>query len=34
MAKAGSMAAREEGENAIYKARLTDIEWFHTYRFP
>lgn len=26
-------AAREEGENAIYKA-LTDIEWFRTYRFP
>ena len=25
-------AAREEGENAIYKA-LTDIEWFRTYRF-
>lgn len=30
--KAGH-AAREEGENAIYKA-LTDIEWFRTYRFP
>lgn len=30
--KAGH-AAREEGENAIYKA-LPDIEWFHTYRFP
>ncbi|WP_144908778.1 M20 family metallo-hydrolase [Mucilaginibacter frigoritolerans] len=26
-------AAREEGENAIYKA-LTDIEWFRTFRFP
>lgn len=26
-------AAREEGENAIYKA-LTDIEWFRTYKFP
>jgi acetylornithine deacetylase len=26
-------AAREEGENAIYKA-LPDIEWFRTYRFP
>jgi acetylornithine deacetylase len=26
-------AAREEGENAIYKA-LKDIEWFSTYRFP
>lgn len=26
-------AAREEGENAIYKA-LTDIEWFKTYKFP
>jgi acetylornithine deacetylase len=26
-------AAREEGENAIYKA-LADIEWFRTYRFP
>jgi acetylornithine deacetylase len=25
-------AAREEGENAIYKA-LPDIEWFRTYRF-
>lgn len=25
-------AAREEGENAIYKA-LEDIEWFRTYRF-
>lgn len=25
-------AAREEGENAIYKA-LKDIEWFRTYRF-
>lgn len=25
-------AAREEGENAIYKA-LRDIEWFRTYRF-
>ncbi|HTD99102.1 MAG TPA: M20 family metallo-hydrolase [Mucilaginibacter sp.] len=30
--KAGH-AAREEGENAIYKA-LQDIEWFRTYRFP
>lgn len=30
--KAGH-AAREEGENAIYKA-LKDIEWFRTYRFP
>jgi acetylornithine deacetylase len=30
--KAGH-AAREEGENAIYKA-LTDIEWFRTYKFP
>lgn len=26
-------AAREEGENAIYRA-LKDIEWFRTYRFP
>ncbi|WP_127129247.1 M20 family metallo-hydrolase [Pseudoflavitalea rhizosphaerae] len=26
-------AAREEGENAIYKA-LKDIEWFSAYRFP
>lgn len=26
-------AARNEGENAIYKA-LRDIEWFQTYRFP
>lgn len=26
-------AAREEGENAIYKA-LKDIEWFRTFRFP
>lgn len=26
-------AAREEGDNAIYKA-LRDIEWFITYRFP
>jgi acetylornithine deacetylase len=26
-------AAREEGENAIYKC-LTDIEWFRNYRFP
>lgn len=26
-------AAREEGENAIYKA-LKDIHWFQTYRFP
>ena len=30
--KAGH-AAREEGENAIYKA-LKDIEWFRTYHFP
>jgi acetylornithine deacetylase len=30
--KAGH-AAREEGENAIYKA-LNDIEWFRSYRFP
>lgn len=30
--KAGH-AAREEGENAIYKA-LADIEWFANYRFP
>lgn len=30
--KAGH-AAREEGENAIYKA-LTDIEWFRSFRFP
>lgn len=30
--KAGH-AAREEGENAIYKA-LADIEWFRTFRFP
>jgi acetylornithine deacetylase len=30
--KAGH-AAREEGDNAIYKA-ITDIEWFQTYRFP
>lgn len=30
--KAGH-AAREEGENAIYKA-LKDIDWFITYRFP
>ena len=30
--KAGH-AAREEGENAIYKA-LNDIEWFRAYRFP
>ena len=29
--KAGH-AAREEGDNAIYKA-LKDIEWFHSYRF-
>lgn len=26
-------AAREEGDNAIYKA-IKDIEWFQTYRFP
>lgn len=26
-------AARDEGENAIYKA-LKDIEWFRTYQFP
>jgi acetylornithine deacetylase len=26
-------AARDEGENAIYKA-LKDIEWFHSYAFP
>jgi len=30
--KAGH-AAREEGENAIYKA-IGDIEWFQTHRFP
>lgn len=30
--KAGH-AARDEGENAIYKA-MKDIEWFRTYRFP
>src|ERR1700758_532290 len=30
--KAGH-AAREEGENAIYKA-MKDIEWFKTHRFP
>ncbi|RYE18317.1 MAG: M20/M25/M40 family metallo-hydrolase, partial [Sphingobacteriales bacterium] len=30
--KAGH-AAREEGENAIYKA-LADIEWFRNYKFP
>ena len=30
--KAGH-AAREEGDNAIYKA-MRDIEWFRTYRFP
>jgi acetylornithine deacetylase len=30
--KAGH-AAREEGDNAIYRA-LTDIEWFRTYQFP
>lgn len=30
--KAGH-AAREEGDNAVYKA-LQDIEWFRTYRFP
>jgi len=32
LGKAGH-AAREEGENAIYKA-LPDIEWFRNYRFP
>lgn len=26
-------AAREEGDNAIYKA-MKDIEWFRTYKFP
>ncbi|MFT6879949.1 MAG: acetylornithine deacetylase [Psychromonas sp.] len=26
-------AAREEGENAIYKA-MADMEWFRTFRFP
>ncbi len=26
-------AAREEGDNAIYKA-MADIEWFRTYQFP
>ncbi len=30
--KAGH-AAREEGDNAIYKA-IKDIEWFQSYRFP
>jgi len=30
--KAGH-AAREEGDNAIYKA-IKDIEWFRTYQFP
>jgi len=30
--KAGH-AAREEGDNAIYKA-IRDIEWFRTYHFP
>ena len=30
--KAGH-AAREEGDNALYKA-MQDIEWFRTYRFP
>ena len=30
--KAGH-AAREEGDNAIYKA-LADVEWFRTYQFP
>jgi acetylornithine deacetylase len=30
---AAGHAAREEGENAIYKA-LKDIEWFRSYRFP
>ncbi len=30
--KAGH-AAREEGENAIYKA-MKDIEWFRTFKFP
>ncbi|GEO09683.1 M20 family metallo-hydrolase [Segetibacter aerophilus] len=28
-----SHAAREEGDNAIYKA-VKDIEWFSTYRYP
>ena len=32
LGKAGH-AAREEGENAIYKV-LDDLEWFRTYRFP
>lgn len=32
LGKAGH-AARDEGENALYKA-LPDIEWFRTYRFP
>jgi acetylornithine deacetylase len=26
-------AAREEGDNAIYKC-LKDLDWFHTYQFP
>lgn len=30
--KAGH-AAREEGDNAIYKV-LDDIEWFRSFRFP
>jgi acetylornithine deacetylase len=32
MGRAGH-AAREEGDNAIYKA-MKDIEWFSTYQFP
>ncbi len=32
LGKAGH-AAREEGDNAIYKA-LKDIEWFRTFKFP
>ncbi len=28
-----SHAAREEGENAIYRA-IPDLEWFHSFRFP
>ncbi|HEY4335928.1 MAG TPA: M20 family metallo-hydrolase [Puia sp.] len=30
---AAGHAAREEGDNAIYRA-IKDIEWFRTYRFP